>query len=108
MVRRQVHQNIALDQSLRQSRTIWLSLALVFLPFAIFGFFAVVAAFDLANTPNPLWNLFWGITVIAADGFSFARVFEASDRIRMLREDPSAKVRPLPAPFQASLFGPYH
>ena len=74
---RHVHENIQLDQSLRQSRSIWLALAIVFLPGAGIGIIRML--FDLAI------------------------IFGSGDYADM-----SAKIRPLPAPFLASHFGPYH
>ncbi len=104
-MKRRVHHAIELDQSLRHSRSIWVSLAVIFVPGALGGFVLI------ANAPQsmaPLWDLLLGVTLIAVDIFCFGRVAEATKRIRTLREDPNANVRPLPAPFMASLFGPYH
>jgi hypothetical protein len=114
---RHVHENIQLDQSLRQSRSIWLALAVVFLPGAAIGIFRML--FDLAiifgsgddadmSVVQSAWNFFWSLLLIFLDVFLFGRVREASRRLRLLHDDPSAKIRPLPAPFLASYFGPYH
>ena len=74
---RSTSETIQLDQSLRQSRTIYVMLAIVFFPFA-----------------------FGGVT------FGLSAIGES---IRMLSEGyPAQTVRKLPAPFQSSLFGPYH
>jgi len=116
-VGRRVHQNIELDQSLRQSRTIWASLAVFVLPISAAGIFfffaglAVLLGSDHYPDSNPIfaiWDIIWGGVLVLLDVFLFGRVREASRRIRMLHENPAATVRPLPAPFQASLFGPYY
>ena len=116
-MRRRVHQNIALDQSLRQSRSIWLSLAVLLLPGAIAGIYWLLSSLSTLMSAGPaigqvfvplLWDMFWGLALIFVDVFLFGRVGEATRRLKLLHEDPTATVRPLPAPFQASLFGPYH
>ena len=117
MEKRRVHQNIQLDQLLRQSRTIWLSLAIIVLPFALLSVLSLVEAvsslFGASNRPSTLsgssaWWVLINLVVITADVFMFGRVREATRRLKLLHENPGANVRPLPAPFQASLFGPYH
>ena len=116
-VRRRVHENIQLDQSLRQSRSIWLSLAILLLPGAAAGVFWLIsglsALMSAGLTINQvlvpvLWDTFWGLVLVLADVFLFGRVGEATRRLKLLHADPTAPVRPLPAPFQASIFGPYH
>lgn len=114
---RRVHQTIELDQSLRQSRSVWLSLAVFAIPFAAAGAISfllsiarIIESTDrfIAAPVATLWGILWGVLFVLLDVYLFRQTFEASKRLRQLREDPSAKVRPLPAPFQASLFGPYH
>lgn len=116
-MRRRIDQSLDLDASLRQSRGIWLSLAIVALPFAFGGalylFFLAAALFDGAIDPatsslGVLVTVMISSFCILADVHAFRQFGEASRRLRRLRDDPSANVRPLPAPFQASLFGPYH
>lgn len=104
-MRRRVHHVIELDQSLRHSRSIWASLAVLFVPAALYGILMIIGA---PGSATPLWDLLLGGVFIAVDVFCFGRVAEATKRISTLRENPNADVRPLPAPFQASLFGPYH
>ena len=104
-MRRRVHHAIELDQSLRHSRTIWVSLAVIFVPGALGGIGIIVNA---PQSPTALWDLLLGVILITVDIFCFGRVAEATRRIKTLRENPNANVRPLPAPFMASLFGPYH
>lgn len=104
-MRRRVHHAIELDQSLRHSRAIWTSLAVLFVPAALGG---VLMILGVPGSAAPLWDLLLGGVFIAVDIFCFGRVVEASKRISTLRENPNADVRPLPAPFHASLFGPYH
>ena len=116
-MRRRVDQAIGLDASLRQSRSIWLSLAIVALPFAIGGVLQVLsvggALLDgtTGTTRSPLGfaiAVTIGLVCVLAAPYAFRQVGEATRRLKRLREDPGANVRPLPAPFQASLFGPYH
>ena len=114
---RRVHETIELDQSLRRSRSIWLSFAIFAIPFAAAGFVSFLGGIaailssggDTAVDPvSGLWGVFWGSILVSLDFFLFRQAMEASKRLRLLQEDPAANVRPLPAPFQASLFGPYH
>ena len=116
-MRRRVHQSIALDQSLRQSRTIWLSLAVMVSPFALLSVISLSSVIIAAMASDPrlqpapgdiVWALVISVVLVAACVFFFGRVVEATRRLRQLHEDPGANVKPLPAPFQASLFGPYH
>lgn len=116
-MRRRVHETIALDQSLRQSRMIWASVAaLVFIP-AVYGVVSFLAGLTALlagpaqsgfSSGEALWAMFWGATLALTDSACFFRVAEANRRLRALRSDPNAPVKPLPAPFQASIFGPYH
>ena len=114
---RRIHENLELDRSLRQSRSIWLTLAIVLLPFAAAGVLyilgalvAIIGAADgaLANAAIPVPISVIGIIFLFADVLAFRRFREAGRRLQQLHEDPNAKIRPLPAPFQSSLFGPYH
>ena len=112
-MRRRIHHSIALDQSLRQSRSIWLALAIVLAPIAGLMASAILASdgglADRIFGPYALViSLVFAIALILLVFVAFSRVFEANRRLKRLREDPSANVRPLPAPFQSSLFGPYH
>ena len=116
-MKRRVHETIELDQSLRQSRSIWLSFAIFVLPLSaagiVFFFDGIDGLLSYRNNPgtNPiseLWSILWGSTLVALDVFLFKQAMEASERLKLLQEDPTASVKPMPAPFQASLFGPYH
>lgn len=116
-MKRRVYATIQLDQSLRQSRAVWLTLAVVVLPAAAVGMFWFMATlavlFDEAREFQPtvselLWSLAFGPVAVLADFYLFRQVAEATRRLQLLREDPTATVRPLPAPLQSSVFGPYH
>lgn len=52
--------------------------------------------------------LLFGAICVGAEFSMIAQYREAGRRLRILREDPQQKVRKMPAPFQSSLFGPYH
>ena len=117
MVRRQPHEAIELDQSLRRSRAIWLTLALVVVPIAVGGllyvYFGLVMLIDGSgefdrSLASAVWNILIGVVIVASDIFLFKQSAECSRRLRALHEDPTADVKPLLAPFQASLLGPYH
>ena len=114
---RRVFQSIELDQSLRRSRGIWLSLAIFAVPFAVVGLLnlldgltalVMLSGNEDVSIPLTIWSIIWGSCLILLDISLFRQVREAGRRLRILKEDPNANVRPLPAPFQASMFGPYH
>ena len=116
-MRRSVHKNLELDLSLRNSRSIWLSLAIFCLPVALVGLARFIVGVDGlivyasdtgAGLVAAITDIVVGIVLVALDVLLFERVREASRRLKRLHENPTADVHPLPAPFQASLFGPYH
>lgn len=116
-MRRRLHENIELDVSLRQSRSIWLGLAIVLFPFAAAGVtyvlgsvIAIVVDWDggIVGLAIPLVISIVGMILLLADVIAFGQFREAGRRLRQLQEDPNARIRPLPAPFQSALFGPYH
>ena len=116
---RSVSETIELDLSLRQSRSVFRTLAVVLLPFAAGG---VVWIFDgivdlvriLEPGINPyampmaILKLLAGVIFIGAEYAALSQSREATRRLETLRNDPTRTVRRMPAPFQASLFGPYH
>ncbi len=116
---RSTSETIQLDQSLRQSRTIYVMLAIVLLPFAVgglrFGLAAIGEIIRMLSEGYPA-SAFAGQALLVVMGVIFVGVeyvvisqtFEANRRLRILRENPNQKVRKLPAPFLSSLFGPYH
>ena len=110
---------MALDLSLRHARTIYRTLAVVLLPLAFTGviwvFSGVVSFWEGlvsdAPTNNPglgLLQLLLGAIFIGAEWSVIAQSVEATRRLRTLRENPEKRVRRMTAPFQSSLFGPYH
>lgn len=114
MVRRRPHETIELDQSLRQSRAIWLTLAIAATPIALggltwvyFGVATLLGEFD-DSIERAAIEMLIGLVVIASDIFLFMRTAECSRRLKILHEDPTVDVKPMPAPFQSSLLGPYH
>jgi hypothetical protein len=117
MVLRTIHQTISLDLSLRRSRSTWVCIGIVFLPitagFVLSMLVAIVMFADRSGQLEVSWNTVAtdsviGLVILAANVYPFRQSREASRRLKRLQEDPSANVKPLPAPFQASLFGPYH
>ncbi len=116
---RSTSETIELDLALRQSRTIYVSLALVFLPLAVFGLInamsavgAIIESLSGGYFPAGLgWSLLVLTVSVVAVGAEFvviSQTVEANRRLRILRDNPDQIVRKLPAPFQSSLFGPYH
>ena len=105
--------------SLRQSRTVYRTLAVIFLPFAFAGLFRLLSAggFLLDSVANgyfpyglgsALLDLLIGAVFLGAEWAVVAQSMEAGRRIEKLESHPDANVRALPAPFKTWFFGPYH
>lgn len=116
---RSVSEAIELDLSLRQSRSVFRTLAIVLLPFAAAGVFWIFDGIaGLVRIPGPgidpyalpiaILKLLAGVIFLGAEYAALSQSREATRRLEILRNDPSRTVRRMPAPFQASLFGPYH
>lgn len=116
---RSVAETVQLDLSLRQSRTIYRTLAILFFLGAIAGVFWVWAGVSAlwqsiaqgyfpAGTLGPAIRITVGGVFIGVEYVCIAQSMEATRRLNLLLEDPSKTVRKMPAPFQTSLFGPYH
>jgi hypothetical protein len=108
---RSTAETLALDMSLRHARTIYVSLAAFIAPFA---FFAVIALFNkLGNMTafsgsSILLSALWAAIVCGGEYQMLSQWIEANRRLEILREHPEQPVRKMSAPFQSSLFGPYH
>ena len=113
---RSTSETLELDASLRQSRAIYVTLAVVLSPLALFGvinvFSGVAALVDALRSgylsSGAFLVLLFGVVAIGAEYVTIRQCMEANRRLRMLRENPERKVRKMSAPFQSSLFGPYH
>lgn len=116
---RSTTETLELDLSLRQSRTIYVSLAVIFFPIALTGvvysFSAIGTTIEsLSNGYFPVglgsaaFSLVIGVVFVGVEYVVTSQVFEANRRLQVLRDNPNQTVRKLPAPFQSSLFGPYH
>ncbi len=116
---RSTTETIQLDQSLRQSRTIYVTLSIVFLPIALggltFGLSAIresirmlSGGYTASDLAGQALMIVLGVVFISVEYVVISQTIEANRRLRILREYPNQKVRKLPAPFQSSLFGPYH
>ncbi len=109
---RSTAETLKLDNALRQSRSIYVSLAIVLVPFAVGGFLYLVSTvLSFAQGYSPVLSLVFGLiglVFIGAEYVTVKQCFEANRRLRDLRDHPDKVVRPMAAPFQASLFGPYH
>ncbi len=113
---RSTAETLALDASLRQSRTIYVTLAIIFLPLAVGGligvFSAVRSIVEFLSSgyfaTSSILVLLFGVICIGAEYVTVRQCVEANRRLRMLRDHPECKVRRMAAPFQSSLFGPYH
>ena len=108
-----------LDLAIRQSRSIYITLAIVLLPVAAGGALYVFEGIEAIAVSvwegyfplrlgNAIFVIVLGVVFIAADGVMVSQVLEANRRLKTLREHPDRAVRDLPAPFRSSLFGPYH
>lgn len=108
-----------LDLAIRQSRSIHITLAIVLLPIAVAGVVytflgsaAIVVTLRQGYFPlgfgSAILDVVLGVVFIGADSVMVLQVLEANRRLKTLREDPNRTVRDLPAPFQPSVFGPYH
>jgi len=116
---RSTAETIELDSSLRQSRTIYVTLAVILFPFAVAGLVYVMTAVTAIiqsisdgyfpfGAARSIFVVLVGSILAGAEVAVIAQCREANRRLRVLREQPEQKVRKLPAPFQSSLFGPYH
>jgi len=103
--------------ALRRSRSVWLTLATVMTSCSIGGLAAILAgmaelgSITTGEGGRPVFaigQILAGRLPLFATGTSIGRTREAGRRIRRLEQDPDAKVRPLPAPFESFLFGPGH
>jgi hypothetical protein len=115
---RSVSDWVELDLSLRQARTIYATLAVVFFPGA-----AVGAIWTLSGLIT-IWGFFSGepievqplgialellvgMILLGVEYVIISQIREAGRRLKVLREHPGKKVGRMSAPFQASLFGPF-
>jgi hypothetical protein len=113
---RSTTETLELDSSLRRSRAIYLTLAVILFPLAFFGVVNVFSAVggiveSLSSGYSPtgaLLAFLFGAICIGAEYVTIGQCIEANRRLRTLRDDPDRKVRKMSAPFQSSLFGPYH
>ena len=116
---RSTTETLELDMSLRQSRTNYVTLALIFLPIAVIGliyaFVAIVAILrSLLSEHYPigivgaLFAILIGVALVGVEYAIVSQSIEASRRLEILRDHPDQTVQRLPAPFQSSMFGPYH
>ena len=116
---RSTTETLELDLSLRQSRTIYVSLAVIFFPIAaaglVYGFSAIgtiieslVDGYFPVGLGGAVFKLVLGIVFVGVEYVVISQAFEANRRLKMLRDRPDKTVRKLRAPFQSSLFGPYH
>ena len=113
---RSTTETLELDSSLRQARAIYVTLAVVLSPLAIVGVINVVSAIgavveSLSSGYSPsgaLLAFFFGAICIGVEYVTIRQCMEASRRLQILRDNPEQTVRRMAAPFQSSLFGPYH
>ena len=113
---RSTTETLELDSSLRQSRAIYVTLAVVLSPLALFGvinLFSALGAFLEAlstgqSSPGAVLAFLFGIIAVGAEYVTIGQCVEANRRLKVLRNNPEQKVRKMSAPFQSSLFGPYH
>lgn len=116
---RRTTETLELDLSLRQSRTIYVTLAVIFLPVAVtglgYGFSAMAEigkslsdGYFPAGIGRAVFAIVVSVVFVGVEYAAIAQVFEANRRLKILRDHPDQTVRRLPAPFQSSLFGPYH
>jgi len=113
---RSTTETLELDSSLRQSRAIYVTLAVVLFPLAVFGVInvfsaigAVIESLSSGYSPSSaLLAFLFGTVCVGAEYVTIGQCMEANRRLRILRDNPEQKVRRMAAPFQSSLFGPYH
>ncbi len=115
-VMRSTTETLELDSSLRQSRAIYVVLAIVLSPLALFGVInmflglgALISSLSSGYLSSGAFlALLFGVVAIGAEYVTIRQCVEANRRLKILRENPEQKVRRMAAPFQSSLFGPYH
>ena len=94
-------------------------MAIIFFPLAVIGLVNGTSAIGeiietLLNGLFPVglggavFRLAIGVVFVAAEYSVVSQIFEANRRLKTLRDHPERTVRKLSAPFQSSLFGPYH
>jgi hypothetical protein len=116
---RSTTETLELDMSLRQSRIIYVSLAVSLSPVAVSGLVmallaiaTIVESIQVGQIPvgigDALFRLAIGVVFVGAEYAVISQAIEANRRLKILRECPDKVVRKLCAPFQSSLFGPYH
>ena len=116
---RSTSETLELDLSLRQSRSIYVTLSVIFSPIAAGGFVyglsaiasivdSIAAGYFPIGLGGAVLTLVIAAVFVGVEYAVISQVFEANRRLRMLRDHPDKAVRRLPAPFQSSLFGPYH
>ena len=108
MTRRRVHHAIELDQSLRAARTVYVVAAVIFVPsslFAlgqlVFGVSVLISHFSGSGDGDPgraVWDIVFSLVIFVLAYISVVQAIEASKRIKMLAEDPTAPVRPMYIP----------
>lgn len=108
MRRRRVHHAIELDQSLRAARAVYVVASVIFVPSSllalgrfIFGVSVLISHFSGSADDDPgraVWNIVFSLVVFLLAYVSVAQAIEASKRIKMLAEDPTAPVRPMYIP----------
>ena len=116
---RSTTETIELDLSLRQSRSIYISLGVVLSLVAFVGVVttlgaiaAIIESVQVGRFPaglgESLFRFAIGVVFVGVEYVVISQAIEASRRLKTLRNHPDKIVRKLPAPFQSSLFGPYH
>ena len=105
MSKRRVHSVIALDQSLRTARAFYIVSACVFVPASLLALsrFALGLSILMSQfSPEPIgsmgtavWNIAFSVVIFLLAYISVVQSVEATRRIKLLAEDPSAPVRPM-------------
>ena len=116
--KRTLSDSIEVDQSLRQSRAIFMTMAVVNAILAATGIVFIVLGMtqiadglmtssSKAGLLEPIVAVVSGVVFVCLEYAIVGQVRECSRRLKVLREDPTKNVKPMPAPFQDAIFGRY-
>ena len=109
-----ISESIELDQSLRKSRAAYVALAVIFLPGAFFGITYLAYGIPELFVTSELepefgkgWIVMWiviGLVLIGAEYSAISSAREASRRLKILRDDPTKRIQPMPVGFLSTFF----
>jgi len=101
---------LEIDQSLRHSRSIFVTASIIFLPTALIGLaYFIGGVIELFSPPGGprefgVFSFILGVVCLGAEYSAVSSAIEAQRRLKRLREDPTRNIHPMPAGFLTSFF----